>query len=278
MAQKIATKRSGQRGHTARQALLAAEAELLSIQSQDPQLYVTPKMTNDLMKEVFEAYEGLDVGGDESRAKAILRGLGFSDKELNNGGAEISRLSGGWRMRVMLGKALFVKPDILLLDEPSESKIILTMMWMNSEPPLTSANHLDLPAILWLEDHLLNECEGQTIVVVSHDRNFLDAVTDETIIFRNMKLGYHAGNYQDWESTTEEQRKRKARLKEVGRFQKMLPERELIIDQLDAKRRKHILSSIQKSVQQAKSSGDDKRLGLVASRKKVDCSIPYEST
>ena len=53
-------------------------------------------------------------------------------------------------------------------------------------------------------------------MVVSHDRNFLDAVTDETIIFSGKKLTYHAGNYQDWESTTEEQRRRKERLKEVG--------------------------------------------------------------
>jgi ATP-binding cassette subfamily F protein 3 len=126
MAQKIAIKRSGQRGHTARQALLVAEAELQSIQSQDPQLYVTPKMAHDLMKEVFEAYEVVDVEGDESRAKTILRGLGFSDDELNNGGKEISWLSGGWRMRVMLGKALFMKPDILLLDEPSEFKTSLS--------------------------------------------------------------------------------------------------------------------------------------------------------
>lgn len=125
MAQKTALKRSGQRGHTARQALLVAEAELQSIQSQDPQLYVTPQMANDLLEEVFEAYEAVDVEGDESRAKSILRALGFSDEELSNGGREISRLSDGWRMRVMLGKALFMKPDILLLDEPSESQTIL---------------------------------------------------------------------------------------------------------------------------------------------------------
>jgi ATP-binding cassette subfamily F protein 3 len=82
-------------------------------------------MANDLLEEVFEAYEAVDVEGDESRAKSILRALGFSDEELSNGGREISRLSDGWRMRVMLGKALFMKPDILLLDEPSESQTIL---------------------------------------------------------------------------------------------------------------------------------------------------------
>ena len=80
---------------------------------------------------------------------------------------------------------------------------------------LTPANHLDLPAIIWLQSYLTNETDGQTIVVVSHDRNFLDAVTEETIIFRNQKLTYHPGNYDDWERNTEEQRKRKTRLKEV---------------------------------------------------------------
>jgi len=119
MAQKIATKRSGQRGHTARQDLLAAEASLTSLQAKDPQTYVTASMAHELMTQIFGAYEALDVEADEARAKTILRGLGFKDEELSKEGREIGALSGGWRMRVMLGKALFMKPDILLLDEPS---------------------------------------------------------------------------------------------------------------------------------------------------------------
>jgi ATPase subunit of ABC transporter with duplicated ATPase domains len=119
MAQKIATKRSGQRGHTARQDLLAAEAALATLQAQDPQTYVTASMAHELMSQIFGAYEALDVEADEARAKSILRGLGFKDEELLMEGKEIGALSGGWRMRVMLGKALFIKPDILLLDEPS---------------------------------------------------------------------------------------------------------------------------------------------------------------
>uniref|UniRef100_A0A8H8CEF3 ABC transporter domain-containing protein n=2 Tax=Psilocybe cubensis TaxID=181762 RepID=A0A8H8CEF3_PSICU len=230
-AQKIATKRSGQRGHTARQALLVAENDLATLQAQDPQTYVTTQMVHDIMTEVFGAYEVLDLEADEARAKSILRGLGFKDEDLSKEGRKIGGLSGGWRMRVMLGKALFIKPDILLLDEPT--------------------NHLDLPAIVWLRSYLTNDAEGQTVVVVSHDRSFLDAVTDETIIFRDKKLTYHPGNYDDWERNTEEQRKRKTRLKE-----------------LEMKRRKQIMDSIQKNVQQAKSTGDDKRYGQVASRKK----------
>ncbi|KAF8800023.1 P-loop containing nucleoside triphosphate hydrolase protein, partial [Phlegmacium glaucopus] len=207
--------------YVARQDLIASENELAVLKTQNPQTFITATMINEVMTEVFSAYEALDVEADEARAKTILRGLGFSDEDLGKEGKQIGTLSGGWRMRVMLGKALYINPDILLLDEPT--------------------NHLDLPAIVWLQSYLTNEAEGQTIVVVSHDRNFLDAVTEETIIFRNQKLTYHPGNYDDWESNTEEQRKRKTRLKEV----------------------------IQKNVQQAKATGDDKRYGQVASRKKV---------
>ncbi|KAF8199020.1 P-loop containing nucleoside triphosphate hydrolase protein [Pholiota molesta] len=219
------------RGHTARQALLAAERELAQITAQEPQTYVTAGMAHAVMSEIFGAYEVLDVEADEARAKAILRGLGFAEGDLLKEGRGIGGLSGGWRMRVMLAKALYIKPDILLLDEPT--------------------NHLDLPAIVWLQSYLENETEDQTVVIVSHDRNFLDAVTEETIIFRDKKLTYHAGNYEDWERTTEEQRKRKTRLKD-----------------LEQKRRAQINASIQKNVQRARTTGDDKRLGLVASRKK----------
>ena len=178
-------------------------------------------MINDIMEEVFNAYEALDVEADEARAKAILRGLGFSDEDLSKEGKQIGVLSGGWRMRVMLGKALYINPDILLLDEPSTYLSIhphLTKKTTTKFTLINPANHLDLPAIVWLQSYLTNEAEGQTVVVVSHDRNFLDAVTEETIIFRNQKLTYHPGNYEDWEKNTEEQRRRKTRLKEVRFF------------------------------------------------------------
>ena len=168
------------------------------------------------MTEVFSAYEALDVEADEARAKTILRGLGFSDEDLSKEGKQIGALSGGWRMRVMLGKALYINPDILLLDEPSTFYIFHPHRTKLTKFTPNSANHLDLPAIVWLQSYLTKEAEGQTVVVVSHDRNFLDAVTEETIIFRNQKLTYHPGNYEDWEKNTEEQRRRKTRLKEVS--------------------------------------------------------------
>jgi ATP-binding cassette subfamily F protein 3 len=97
-----------------------------------------------------------------------------------------------------------VRPHLIVSDSLSSNVVL--------------ANHLDLPAIVWLQSYLMEETEGQTIVVVSHDRSFLDTVTDETIIFRDKKLAYHPGNYNDWEKNTEQQRKRKTRLKEACFF------------------------------------------------------------
>ncbi|KAJ2964613.1 hypothetical protein NQZ79_g477 [Umbelopsis isabellina] len=238
IATKIATKRSGARGWDARLELNKVEQDLKDLKAQDPNTYITPTMVNDMMAEVFEKFGVLDLDADESRARKILYGLGFTDEEISH---PVQNYSGGWRMRVALAKALFMEPNVLLLDEPT--------------------NHLDLPAILWLQNHIQNETEGQTIVIVSHDRNFLDEVTDETIIFRNKQLSYHPGNYADWEKNTEEQRRRKQRMKEL-------------VD----KRRKQMMASIQKNAQQAKSTGDDKRHGLIASRKKKLDRLGMEKT
>src|SRR5690606_6076595 len=101
----------------------------------------------------FEALDGYNI---EYRAHEILAGLGFSEKDQNR---PLSEFSGGWRMRVMLAKILLQNPDILLLDEPT--------------------NHLDLPSIKWLENYL-QAFEG-AIVIVSHDRYFLDRIIDTTV-------------------------------------------------------------------------------------------------
>lgn len=115
----------------------------------------------------FEALDGYNI---EFKAHEILAGLGFSDQEQTR---RLSEFSGGWRMRVMLARILLQAPDILLLDEPT--------------------NHLDLPSIKWLESYLL-AFEG-AIVIVSHDRYFLDKVINKTVESRKGKLIPYAGNY-----------------------------------------------------------------------------------
>ncbi|HLT88174.1 MAG TPA: ABC-F family ATP-binding cassette domain-containing protein [Sphingobacterium sp.] len=115
----------------------------------------------------FEALDGYNI---EFRAHEILAGLGFSEEEQQR---PLATFSGGWRMRVMLARILLQTPDILLLDEPT--------------------NHLDLPSIKWLENYL-QAFEG-AIVIVSHDRYFLDRIINKTVESRKGKLTVYAGNY-----------------------------------------------------------------------------------
>lgn len=115
----------------------------------------------------FEALDGYSI---EFKAHEILAGLGFSEEEQKR---PLATFSGGWRMRVMLARILLQAPDILLLDEPT--------------------NHMDLPSIKWLENYL-QSFEG-AIIIVSHDRYFLDRIIKKTVESRKGKLTLYAGNY-----------------------------------------------------------------------------------
>jgi ATP-binding cassette subfamily F protein 3 len=115
----------------------------------------------------FEALDGYSI---EYRANEILAGLGFSTEDQQR---PLNTFSGGWRMRVMLAKILLQQPDILLLDEPT--------------------NHMDLPSIKWLEAYL-NGFDG-AIVIVSHDRYFLDKIVNRIVESRKGKLTIYSGNY-----------------------------------------------------------------------------------
>ena len=124
---------------------------------------------------------GCDNG--EPRAKEVLFGLGFTKDMINY---PTKKLSGGWRMRVSLAGGLFVSPDILLLDEPT--------------------NHLDFPSVIWLETYL-QSFKG-TVLIVSHDREFLNNVAGTIIHLHNSKLIYFKGNFKKFLSTKEEKYKR----------------------------------------------------------------------
>lgn len=126
------------------------------------------------LDETFQQLKSIDSDGAVARACSILAGLQFSHDRINTCTRD---LSGGWRMRVALAAALFVTPDILLLDEPT--------------------NHLDFPAVLWLEDYLATY--EKTVVVVSHDRTFLNSVCKEIIHMHGRKLNYYGGNYETFD-------------------------------------------------------------------------------
>src|SRR5690606_33946720 len=117
-----------------------------------------------------------DIGGYSARARAaeLLHGLGFSDADFTRAVAEFS---GGWRVRLSLARALMCRSDLLLLDEPT--------------------NHLDLDAVLWLEGWLKNY--PGTLIMISHDRDFLDSVCSHTLALADAQLRLYSGGYSQYE-------------------------------------------------------------------------------
>ena len=126
------------------------------------------------MAELHVALGDAGVYTVRSRAESLLLGLGFSQKEITQ---PVSKFSGGWRMRLNLAQALMCPSDLLLLDEPT--------------------NHLDLDAIIWLEDWL-GRYPG-TLIVISHDRDFLDGVVKAVVHIDQKKLRRYTGDYSSFE-------------------------------------------------------------------------------
>lgn len=137
--------------------------------------------------EVQAALVDMEAETGPARAASLLYGLGFDEEDQSH---PTSSFSGGWRMRLALARALFCKPDLLMLDEPS--------------------NMLDLNAIAWLEDYLVNEWEG-TLLVVSHDRAFLNRVATDIIHQHSERLDYYKGNFDQFYETREERRRNQQR-------------------------------------------------------------------
>ncbi|QTP60844.1 ATP-binding cassette domain-containing protein [Billgrantia antri] len=151
--------------------------------------------------ELHGLIEALDGYSAPARAAQLLIGLGFTQADLER---PLSAFSGGWRMRANLARTLFMPSDLLLLDEPT--------------------NHLDLDALLWLEQWLMRY--PGTLLLISHDRDFLDAVCDHIVHFDRRRLVLYRGNYSTFERTRAEKlalqqaeaAKQQARREEIERF------------------------------------------------------------
>lgn len=169
----------------------------------------------------------------EKQARRILIGLGFKEIWFTK---PFTTLSGGWRMRCMLASILVQNPDIMILDEPT--------------------NFLDLLGVVWLQTYLqrLRDESQTTVLLVSHDRDFIDAVCEEIVILRDQKLSYFRGNLSAYEKDFKEQKLYWGRMKEAQ-------ERQVA----------HMESSIRENVKVGKRTKDDNKLRMAKSRqKKVD--------
>jgi ATP-binding cassette subfamily F protein 3 len=179
------------------------------------------------LTQLFEELDFLGSATAELRATSILRGLGFTDEYLSR---PVDALSGGWRMRLVLARALFCPPDVLLLDEPT--------------------NHLDLPAMLWVQK-FLTSLTNTAVLCVSHDRNFLNDIATCIVELKNKTLRYFPGDYEAYLVASGD-----LALQQQRAFESL------------AKKRQLIEESIARQRVQANRHNDDKLLGQIASRKK----------
>ena len=171
----------------------------------------------------LEAFADINGYGYKSEAKGVLKGLGFSDQDMDK---PISILSGGEKTRVLLGKLLLKKPTLLLLDEPT--------------------NHLDSEAIEWLEV-FLKQYKG-TVILISHDRYFLDQVVNRVFEIHNKKLKSYNGNYSDFI--------------EASAIEKELEQKKFEDQQKDLKKQ-------EESIERLKAFGREKHLKRARSKEKA---------
>jgi ATP-binding cassette subfamily F protein 3 len=167
---------------TDREALLKEEKDInMKLNSGDVSDTATSRLAA-----VYAALEAMESDKAPSRASVILSGLGFTTEMQSS---PTKSFSGGWRMRLALARALFCKPDLLLLDEPT--------------------NMLDMQAVIWLERYL--QTWASTLLVVSHDRSFLDEVPTDMLHIHSQRIDQYRGNYTQFVNTMTERLKSQQR-------------------------------------------------------------------
>ncbi|GAB1199225.1 hypothetical protein APSETT444_008571 [Aspergillus pseudonomiae] len=239
LAQKNASLKSGARGLQARKDLKAAENKFqasLEILNQEKESIDVDTVKEDTQAAVhtlqdlqaqFETMKLVDI---EQQARQILIGLGFQETTFDK---PFLTLSGGWRMRCMLAGVLIQSPDFMILDEPT--------------------NFLDLLGVVWLENYLrqLKDSSQTTIILVSHDRDFVNAVCEEIVILKDQKFTYFKGNLSAYERDFEEQKLYWGRMKEAQ-------ERQIA----------HMEATIRETTKTGKKTNDDNKLRMAKSRQK----------
>ncbi len=166
--------------------LLSVKQELIDLEQKMRSVELQMKTASgDALQQLMNTYTNLthdfETGGGyayRSELTGVLKGLGFSEEEF---GRSVSTLSGGQKTRVALGKLLLLKPGLIILDEPT--------------------NHLDMSSITWLETYLLNY--RGAVIIVSHDRYFLDRIANKVIELDNTRATVFTGNYSDYAAKKE---------------------------------------------------------------------------
>ncbi|TGO48683.1 hypothetical protein BOTNAR_0464g00070 [Botryotinia narcissicola] len=238
---KDARLRSGTRGMAARKALIAFEKIVADseerIKQKDEEIGETTikeetDLAAELLAELQLQLEPTRLVDIESKARIILSGLGFPKANMEK---PVNTLSGGWKMRTNLASILLQPTDILILDEPT--------------------NFLDLLGIIWLQKYLETLKESTptppTIVIVSHDRDFITATSQELIILRSQALTYFRGSLATYESTIREKTLYLTKMRDAQEKQKS-----------------HIQQTIQQNIKQGKATGDENKLRQAKSRQK----------
>ncbi|MCM4169601.1 putative ABC transporter ATP-binding protein YbiT [Arenibacter antarcticus] len=155
------------------------------------------------VSDLGEKFYALDDINYEAEVEKALRGLGFKREDFHR---LTSEFSGGWRMRIELAKILLKKPDLILLDEPT--------------------NHVDIESVIWLEDFLLNKAKA--VVVISHDKTFIDNITNRTIEVTMGKIYDYKANYSHYLQLREERRSHQ--IKAFQEQQKFIADNQTFID------------------------------------------------